>query len=171
MEYTALDILDAREERVDLQEKLMNDFENTLVCVRVNVPGVRKQTELSQGIFEIISKEVKDIFNDRILKSYCKMGAEGPIELLIIDEKSEKVKMDTIQLEETHILGRFVDIDVYDHHKRESLSRTSMGFLPRKCYICDKPAYECVRNQSHSKEEIICHIQNVYEKYRSNTDE
>lgn len=171
MEYTALDILDAREERVELQEKLMDDFQNTLVCVRVNIPGVRKKTNLSQGIFEVISKEIEKLFQGRILKSQANTGAEGPIELLIIEEKSEKVKIQTIQLEETHTLGRFVDVDVYDHQSRESLSRTSMGFVPRKCYICDKPACECVRNQSHSKEEIICYIEKTYERYRSMTDE
>lgn len=171
MEYTAIDILDAREERVELQEKLMDDFENTILCVRVNVPGVRKKTELSQGIFHVISKEIDKLFQGRILKAHLNVGAEGPIGLLVIDETSEKVKKETIQLEEMHPLGRFVDIDVYDNKTRESLSRTSIGFLPRKCYICDKPACECVRNQSHSKEEIICHIEKAYENYRSKTDE
>lgn len=171
MEYTAIDILDAREERVELQEKLMDDFQNTLLCVRVNVPGVKKKTELSQGIFHVISKEIDELFRGRILKSHFNVGAEGPIELLVIDEKSDKVKRKTIQLEENHPLGRFVDIDVYDNKTRESLSRTSMGFAPRKCYICDKPACECVRNQSHSKEEIIGHIEKAYESYRSKTDE
>lgn len=171
MEYTAIDILDAREERCELQEKLMDEFESTLLCVRVNVPGVRKKTELSEGIFHVISKEIDKVFQGRILKAYSNVGAEGPIELLVIDETSEKVKKEAIQLEETHPLGRFVDIDVYDNETRESLSRTSMGFLPRKCYICDKPACECVRNQSHSKEEIICYIEKVYENYRSKTYE
>ena len=171
MEYTAIDILNAREERVELQEKLMDDFQNTLLCMRVNVPGVRKKTELSKGIFDVLSKEIDRIFQVRILKSHFNVGAEGPIELLVIDEKSDEVKRKAIQLEENHPLGRFVDIDVYDNKTRESLSRTSMGFAPRKCYICDKTAYNCVRNQSHSKEEIIGHIKKAYESYRSKTNE
>ena len=73
-------------------------------------------------------------------------GASDLIENFILERYEENDK-----------LGRFVDIDVY-YDSINSINRNKL----RKCYLCEKPAFVCGRNKSHSQEEILDYIkQNV----------
>ena len=56
-----------------------------------------------------------------------------------------------IQLEETHPLGRFVDIDVYTN--KGQISRAYLD-MKKKCMICEKNAFVCMQENRHSLEEI-----------------
>ncbi len=165
--YTIQELLDARELRVNFINELIDRYDNTVISLRVNYPGLEKDNAITRKIMEIIGVLVTNFFNGRIKYSMMSYTAEGPIMLYVIDEKAEKVKNFGINIEDRHTLGRCIDLDVYDTDGK-SISRTSLGQNPRKCFICDKSAHECVRNRTHSYEEIAKFVADRYNDYLEN---
>ncbi|GAA0181039.1 hypothetical protein SH2C18_36280 [Clostridium sediminicola] len=165
MIYNAEDILNAREQRAEFQDKLIKKYNNTLVMIRVNYPGVNKNNYVTQGIINIINKEVLNTFTNEVLYKVLRETAEGPIATIVVDRSPEDVKRNTMIIEDNHSLGRFIDIDVYNS-KGKSLSRTKFGYSMRKCYLCDAPAQECVRAMKHKQNDIIEYIDKKYKAYK-----
>lgn len=148
------DILEAREERVFLQQELLKVYQRPLLTHRVNMPGKEKNTPVSRGIFESVEKELNKRFADAVLAEKMLVTAEGPVMIRVLDMNPESLKNAAIALEDEHPLGRFVDLDVYTVFG-ESMSRTALGHESRKCYLCSAPAHECARSQKHSLEELL----------------
>ncbi|MEG0730377.1 MAG: triphosphoribosyl-dephospho-CoA synthase CitG, partial [Cetobacterium sp.] len=89
---------------------------------------------------------------------------EGKTYLFNIDIDSSELKKIAMEIEESHPLGRCVDIDIFNEESK-LLSRTDFGFSKRKCFICDELAFVCGRSFTHSHEEIKLNIRNRYENY------
>lgn len=151
---TGSTILEAREERVDLQRELQKVYMKPLLVHRVNMPGQQKDTPLSQTIFNSVEAALKARFTGRIIAEKMLRSAEGPVMIRLLDGSPEVLKAEAMAVENEHPLGRFVDLDVYDLHGT-SLSRNTAGHGPRLCYVCSRPAHVCARSQSHSLEELL----------------
>lgn len=162
--YSAEDILNAREERVEFQQELIEQFNQTLIAMRVNYPGINKDNYITRGIISIMKDELYTLFKDKILFKKEEITAEGPLIFIVTEEDSKRAKIKTIKLEHEHSLGRLLDIDVY-HKVGNSLSRSELGFKKRKCFICNFDAHLCVRTRKHEEDEIINFIKKRYEKY------
>jgi holo-ACP synthase len=151
--YTAEDILLERERRIEYQEKIMGQFKMPLLVIRANYPGINKDNKFSQGITEVIERVICGKFSSTIHNKIITTTAEGPLVIMSINKEARDIKLVAIDVEEKHILGRCVDIDVYDM-RGISMSRKDFGLGMRKCYICDDIAHICVRNKKHSMEEV-----------------
>lgn len=162
--YTAEDILAEREKRVYEQEKLIKKYKSSFVCIRVNYPGVLKNDCVSIGIMKIICDTTITVFKDHILYKSFDITAEGPMLTIILNKLGYDTKKKTIEIEENHPLGRFVDIDVYDKYNK-SLSRKDLGLDSRRCYICEDYAHICVRQRKHSEKEIKNFIKISYNSF------
>ncbi|KGK89326.1 citrate lyase holo-[acyl-carrier protein] synthase [Clostridium sp. HMP27] len=162
--YNALDILNAREERVYLIENLIEKYSLPIVCLRINYPGEIKNNDLTSNISKVLREEIFNIFRDYVLYEDFKFTAEGPLLILVVNDNALIVKKKTIELEENHLLGRLGDIDVYDKDGN-GISRKDLGYPSRKCFICSDMAQNCVRAQKHSINEVIKFIQERYIKY------
>lgn len=158
--YSLEDILNAREKRVMFKDELIEKFNKPVIMMRVNYPGAQKDNKLTREIIDIMDSVIIHRFPEYVFhkKVYT---AEGPLSILVVNEIPSKVKEETVFIEENHILGRCMDIDVYDI-KGESISRTELGLSMRKCYICSDIAHNCVRSRKHSEEEVIKFINERY---------
>lgn len=163
-DYNAIDILNAREERVYLIEELIKKYSLPIICLRINYPGEIKNNSLTSNISTVLREEVLNIFKDDIKYENFKFTAEGPLLILVVNEDALMVKQKTIELEEKHLLGRLGDIDIYDE-LGNGISRKDLGYPSRKCFICSDMAQNCVRAQKHSIEEVIKFIEERYIKY------
>lgn len=162
--YTAEDILLAREIRINYQEKLVNQYKMPILVIRINYPGVNKDNYYSQKITAIMEKIICKLFSDSINYKKIVTTAEGPIAIMCINKDVRSIKLMTLNLEDNHVLGRCVDLDVYDD-KGISISRRNFGLAMRKCYICDDIAHICVRSKKHSKEEVEGFVKSRFEEY------
>ena len=166
---TPIDILNARENRAFLQEKLIKKFYTPLLVIRVNYPGINKNNKTTNFISKIIYNELLTKFSliKTNIKNIEKIDSyEGLIFLINLDLDSIKIKEIAVSVEMTHPLGRLVDLDVIDL-SNHTLSRTELGFSPRRCFICNNLAHNCVRSQKHNLEEIINFIENLVRNYNS----
>lgn len=164
MEILIEKILASREDRVKMQEELICKFNKTVLAVRANYPGVNKENKTTIGIVGVISDEIKKIFKNKICFIKELSQGEGPVNIFVIDEDAINVKRLCVLVEETHKLGRFVDIDVYKKDGT-SISRKELGYNVRRCFLCNESAHICVRQRTHKEEDIIDYIEYYYKLY------
>lgn len=151
-EVSAYEILNAREKRANLQNEFIKKYGKPVLSFTLNIPGAIKINEDIEKIFflgkNLIKIELKKN-NINILEEYEILENTGYELLLALDENAKILKKIMINLEENEPLGRIFDIDIIDENA-EKLSRNNY----RKCFICDKQAQECARNQNHSIKEL-----------------
>lgn len=145
-------ILDNREEKNRFIQTLTNNYQ--VITLKANIPGINKNTNEA---YLLINYFNQILLSKGYKKSNTLNGADGPMYIYLTD-KDKDVKDEMVKIEEENVLGRFIDIDVFNG----SISN-NRGFL-RKCYLCDKPAFVCSRNKEHTMEEITLYIQKNIEK-------
>lgn len=164
--YTADELLEAREKRVDLIDRLLKCYKAPLLVMRVNYPGLEKTNKVTIGIIEAVRPLIRERLSDRVCGGLLLLqGAEGPMFYVAVNEDFLALKTLAIDVEEKHPLGRCLDLDVYDL-EGQSVSRQRLGYPRRKCYLCDDYAHNCVRAGRHRKDEIIGYIEEKYSNYR-----
>lgn len=168
MNSTPEHILLAREQRVLKQQQLIETYRCSLLCMRVNYPGVHKNNNVSIGIFNVLAYELYTSFQNDLQYCNVEITAEGPILTAVIGLAAEHIKAMAVQMEENHALGRFVDIDTYSS-SGTGIRRQQLGFKGRSCYLCPEPAHCCVRQARHGMEEIKEHIRLQYEHFLAST--
>ena len=87
-------------------------------------------------------------------------GFEG---FFVIDGQSLEVKRAAAELEDTHPLGRLMDLDVIG--PEGPIGRADIGLQERRCLICEKPARYCMRAGSHTHEELMAKIKQLVSSY------
>lgn len=163
--YTAEELLEAREERADLLSRLLTEHNLPLLVMRVNFPGLQKTNPVTWSIIQDLSALICTLWGDRISYKALQAGAEGPIFLAAVKEEVFALKKAAIDLEEKHVLGRCLDLDVYDFSGR-SVSRQELGYSRRTCYLCEDYAQNCVRARRHSEREVIDYIEARFREYK-----
>lgn len=153
-----------RDLRVEYQKMLVNTYNKTVVCARVNYPGINKTNFVTIKINEIIYKALVDLIGNKILFENSYISLEGPISILVVDKPPFEFKKRCVNIEENHSLGRLVDIDIYGENYC-GISREDLGISKRKCYICDDLAFICSRSKKHSEYEVISYIENCVNNF------
>lgn len=160
-----IDILNAREERVILQESLSKKYKLPFIVLRTNYPGLDKNNSVANDIAAIINEECLKIFRKKIKFTEIIDSWEGIVYILFIEEEAIEIKKIVVDLEEKHPLGRLVDIDVYSEDSR-GISRSQLNLPKRKCFLCNNDAHICVRSSAHSLQDIIKYIYKSYENFK-----
>ena len=80
-------------------------------------------------------------------------GADGPAVFLPCRGKAEAVKRFCVRQEETLPRGRILDLDV-TAQGGAPVGRAELDLPPRRCFLCGRPAAECVAAARHSPEEV-----------------
>ena len=151
-------ILASRELRYRKMQFLKKDFKS-VITVKTNIPGRKKNLKLSYTITKL--------FRNLIPKSYISKlmffdDFDGPYYIIGSNYEAEGIKRALMSIEDNHFLGRFIDLDVYDGE--QTLSRQ----VPRKCYLCDNIAFNCIREKRHSQEDLISFFENKTLEYFEN---
>ncbi len=156
-------ILEARENRAFHIEDLMKENKyRTIVILKSNVPGANKNPDRLKFICNLYDSLIKKEFEKKILKKEMIESIDGNYVYYVIGEDGNIVKEKTILIEEENVLGKLVDIDVYNE---KSISRADLQCEMRKCLICDNYSHMCVRNKTHTDEELFSKIDEITEEY------
>lgn len=144
-------LLDAKENRSLTQRRLINTFGLTLVCLLVNYVGQTKSNANTKIVF---NEGVRQIFKllpvDYFAVNLSDTGEEG---FFVTKTPAKTAKRLLCKAEQTHPLGRFMDIDVFDADGNQ-IGREDLGIPPRKCLLCDSDARECYILRRHSTQEL-----------------
>ena len=146
MEVSVLDILNARDRRVEKQKKLLEKYGKTLICFTMNIPGpvkVSPQIEAAFRIGDMLLQRFKVIFQEET------SAFTGFEKFYVVDAEAEDIKAACCNIEQQTPYGRLYDIDVLTPDGRKLSRRT-----PRKCLICSEDAVICGRSRAHSVEQL-----------------
>lgn len=161
-----LTVLDNREWRSRLQDKLkVTNYDKIVISAKLNIPGPIKNNDILQKIFMDgwqtfvagleCNSQYEMLFAERVT---------GPEAFITVDGNLAAVKKTAILFEETYVLGRLFDIDMMANGQADyQLSREDLGFGPRLCLICGKPAKVCAKEQNHTLDEGYEVINQMYQ--------
>jgi len=153
-------VLENRELRQTKQWELCEKYNSAVLSLTINIPGAKKDSSDAKYIYEVALKEIEN-FGLKVYEKSSTCKDTGCEALWAFEVDAQKLKTLTCKVEESHPLGRFMDIDVIDNN-RQILSRST----PRKCYICEANAKVCARAQKHSIEELLSFISKTVDDYR-----
>lgn len=151
-EVSIEEILNSKEKRVKIQNDFIKRYKKPILSFTLNIPGNVKVSEDIEKVFFLgkiaIYEELKNK-DISVIDKYEILENTGYGLIISLDSNANFLKKIMINLEENHILGRLFDIDIINVDFQK-LSRKKF----RKCFICDRQAQECARNQTHSIFEV-----------------
>jgi len=156
------EILDCREKRVAIQNKMIKKYNKPVISFTMNIPGPIKINNKIKKAFDIGKNLILENLKENNIKvlEIQELNENTGNELFIsVNSLAEKIKNMTVAIEESCELGRLFDIDVIDINF-EKLSRKSF----RKCLICEEQAQECGRSRKHSVKELQDKIEEILSK-------
>lgn len=160
---TLNDMLNWREERVNIQNIFLSQYHCPVISFCMNIPGpVKTNADILSAFIsgkECLLDELSAL-PARILNHMEVHKKTGDELILSVDYNVDKIKELTTKIEENHPLGRLFDMDVIDI-SGQKLSRKDW----RKCIICDCQAQECSRSRKHSVEEMYKTIEEMLKKF------
>lgn len=150
MEVSLLEILDAREKRVQRQNALLQRYGKPLICFTMNIAGPVKYSPLIARGFALGCSSVQAQLEGLVLLHSEKLPRHTGCEaFFVVDAPAELLKARMVAIEEADALGRLFDLDVIlpDGTKVERE-------IERKCLLCGNSARVCGRSRAHSVEQL-----------------
>ena len=158
MEITLDELLASREERQARQLELLQRHPGaTLVCLTVIMPGPVKRDIRSLVVAQAALDALLARFGGELKEIRTRDLPTGYEAYLLVSCSPEEAKRAVFLMEDTHPLGRMFDMDVLEATGR-ALSRTELGLEARRCLLCGREARWCMRNHTHTREELLAEI-------------
>ena len=165
MEITLDALLQSRDNRHALQQQLLRQHHgSTLVCLTVVMPGSVKRNLYSVVTAQAALTALLQRLGDHITATRARDLETGYEAYLITDLPAMETKRVTCDIEDSHPLGRLFDIDVMGNDGNP-ISRQAVGGEPRRCLLCDHESRWCMRNHSHTQEELMARIRQLVDEY------
>lgn len=156
-EITLTELLESRDKRRDFQLRMLADNPGqTLVVGTIMLPGNIKRTADSLIIADAMTKAIEKsaaMLTLRLVRD-LPTGFEAYYTSSLAPEQ---VKTLMAAIEDSHPLGRLMDIDVFKSDGSQ-VSRCSQGQAPRKCLLCGEDARVCMRAFTHTQNELLSEI-------------
>ena len=151
------EILEAREQRWQRQQELLEHFKNPLILFSMNIPGPEKDSPLIRQTFALGDELIRGqltAMGFSLAFSSQEVTAAGCYGIYVTEADPVQLKKLTVQIEESTPVGRLFDMDVLTA-AGEKLSREELGLPERQCLLCHQPARLCGRSRVHSLPELL----------------
>ena len=161
------EILDARENRVQIQQEMLQKAPSCLLSFTLNIPGPVKVFPYTKWAYEVgvsIILESISLLNGNILEQKEVKKDTGWEAFFSLDLHPKDIKTYLLEQEEQHPLGRLFDFDVL-RMGGSKLSRQELGFPERSCLLCGNPAFLCGRSRAHSAQELLAKELEIMEDF------
>lgn len=165
MEITLDQLLRSREQRHEKQMALIGAYPaHTLVCLTVIMPGPVKRNSHSLIVANAAITAVLECFSGTLVAIEANDLQTGYEAYFMTTIARDKAKRMTCKIENEHPLGRLFDLDVLGADGTP-MSRLEVGEQARRCMLCDNEARYCMRNHSHTQDELQQHIGQLISNY------
>ena len=154
-------LLASRDARAQRQQDLLAAWpDHTLICLTVQFPGPVKRSASSLVVGGAGLAALLDTFGSVVRHAQVRDLETGYEAYLMVPLPASLVKKTCCHIEDTHPLGRLMDIDVLAAGGHP-LDRSSVGLEPRRCLLCDQPARYCMRAHTHTTAELLSKIEQM----------
>ena len=157
-------LLESRDRRVQHQKQLLLAYPGcSLICLTVQLPGPVKRSGESLIIAEAGLSELLNRFGSALRHVHVRDLETGYEAYLVVPMPAREVKRICCKIEDTHQLGRLMDIDVLDGVV--PLSRADLGLPARQCLMCGNEARFCMRAHTHTTEQLLETIRQMVDSF------
>lgn len=164
------EILDAKENRVLEQQKIIETYNLPIISFTLNIPGTIKTFPLAYKAFT----EGKRLINNHLKRNHINIKYEkenihktGYEAFYAVDYNPYSLKKIMIDIENSCPLGRIFDIDVLKT-TGDKIYRKDVNSSNRRCMLCKESAHVCSRSKKHNTDELITKIiEIIYEYFNS----
>lgn len=156
MEVSLLEMLDARERRVQHQQELLAQYHKPLISFTMNICGPVKDSPLIRRGFERGRQLLRQQFlRVKLTPLYQDVSREvtGCEAFYVLDADPMFLKKITTAIEDGTPLGRLFDMDVIRPDGRK-VDREELHLSGRRCLICGGPAKVCSSRRIHTVAEL-----------------
>lgn len=162
---TLEELLASRDRRRDMQARLMELYpQSTPVVLTVVMPGPNKQTRAGAIVSEAAIRALDSAFAGNIQNRTLRDLRTGFEAYYMVQTSAEEAKRRAVEIEQTHTLGRLMDIDIIGAGC-VPFSRSNLQSPPRTCLICGRPARECMRSATHPIDLLLQRINDLCDDY------
>jgi holo-ACP synthase / triphosphoribosyl-dephospho-CoA synthase len=137
--------------RFEIQKKIIEKYNTPILSFSLRLPEYYYDSPESKALFTMAQDITKEIVTSEKIK-YFKVFKDWFI--VAVKEEARSLKKKTIYIESDSKIGIFFDFDIISIEKRK-ISRKDLGYPLRQCIVCGRPAKVCIRESSHSQQEII----------------
>ena len=137
----------------------------SLLCLTVQLPGPVKRNRSSLVIAEAGVRAVREAFRVEFEELRdLETGYEG---FFLVAMSPVEAKRLACRIEDTHPLGRLMDIDVIAPAETivAPIGRENLGLEPRRCLLCGNEVRHCMRAKTHPTEELLAKIDQMVDNY------
>ena len=184
-------LLESRDARAEHQKDLLGKYPGkSLLCLTVQLPGPEKRNAHSLAIARAGVAAIRQSFQPDFEELRdLETGYEG---YFLVAGDPLDVKRRCCQIEDTHPLGRLMDIDVLANMPTAKanyfsqgfaknqfasanttptriISRDDIGLAPRRCLLCENEVRYCMRAKTHTTSELLERIKQILEEYELQT--
>ncbi|MDW5300114.1 MAG: triphosphoribosyl-dephospho-CoA synthase CitG [Sedimentibacter sp.] len=151
------EMLDARENRVFEQQKILTAYNLPVISFTLNIPGSIKTFPLAEKSF----KEGRNLIIRQLERHNCnivyqkeRIEKTGYESFFAVDFNPYSLKKLMVEIENSNPMGRTFDIDVLKTNG-DKISRQDINCKNRTCLICREQAHVCARSKKHPIEEVL----------------
>lgn len=147
-------ILRDRERRTEFIKTFVK--KHNVICVKTNVIGTHKNTLYAPVVTKYFERKIDTLIKEKNIKLVDKktnVSLDGNY-ILYLFNKDVHLKDEMVKLEDSEEIGRLVDIDVYEGISDDGTFKSLSRGKRRKCLLCDKDAFVCQRNKTHTESEL-----------------
>lgn len=154
------ELLAAKEQRAAMRDALRCLYAVPCVSISLNIPGPVKDSAAVRDLFRQAVAAFRGLAeaNDcRILEERSIYPPAGPFAALAVAAPPVLLKQLAVAVEAGDEHARLYDIDVFDAGGAQ-ISRAALALPQRACLLCRQPAVVCMREQSHSREDLLADV-------------
>ncbi len=133
-----------------------------VLLLKANMPGEAKNDALSSFLLNLFSGYITQLLP--IKHSSFHASADGDYILYAVNGDPGDMKRIAVFLETHHALGAYVDIDCFASGR---ITRSTLGFSPRRCWVCHDDARVCARTGRHRLAQLLEKRRGDIERYTS----
>lgn len=137
----------------------------SVLVLKINQPGSDKNPPHAPFLRRVFDPLIQTMFDGRILQAGKASSLDGDYCYYRIDDDAATIKAQLIDLEETHPLGRLIDLDVYGENP---ITRADLNRPPRPCLVCDDVAHVCARSNRHTTHDLEEAIASILQEHLIN---
>lgn len=171
-QVSLMEMLDARERRVQHQQMLLQQYHKPLICFTMNICGPVKDSPLIRRGFERGRQLLQQqFFRAKLTPLHGDVSREatGCEAFYVLDADPLFIKKFTTDIEDATPLGRLFDMDVICPDGRK-VEREELHLPGRRCLICGGPAKVCSSRRVHTVAELQAKTTAILTEARNNQD-
>jgi holo-ACP synthase len=150
-----LDVLSGREERAESAARLLAEGgeRSFVVQITLNIPGYPKRLKNDEIALELARESILRAADAPLEERRISNGAGICWQGLFAGgaDEARRAKEAAIAAEEIDF-GRVIDADVST--SAGQISRTDLGYEPRRCMVCGESGKFCAKSRRHGLEEL-----------------